>query len=174
MPTNAEVLTALLIRERKAIIRRLTPMLDQASAEDICQVVYLKVLAIPPELQIQQPRAYLYRLAWHEAVSLNRRAASELRLRADVAELLGDASAPDTAQTAIAQLELRNAIAAVKRLPPPLPRIFAMSIGQGLSTRAIGKQLGLPQSTVARYLERALARAMRHIEKNESLRHLQA
>ncbi len=157
MPTNAEVLTELLVRERRGLLRLLSHSLQPDSAEDVYQIIYLKVSALSADVDIQDARAYLYRLAYHEAISHGRRKASEQRLLADVAELLGEARVPDTAHTATTQIELRNAMRAILQLPQPTRQIFALSIYHDLSERAIAAQLGMSRATVARHLHRALA-----------------
>lgn len=156
MPTNAEVLTGLLVSERTGLLRLLGRSLNPDAAEDVYQGIYLKVSALPAEIRIEDARAYLYRLAYHEAISHGRRAASEQRLLAEVAQLLGQARVPDTAHTATAQIELRRAMRAVLQLPQPMRRIFALSVYQDLSERAIAAQLGMSRATVARHLRRAL------------------
>lgn len=156
MPTNAEVLTGLLVEERKGLLRLLTHYLSADAAEDVYQSIYLKVSSLKTTTQIQDARPYLYRLAYHEAVTYNRRTASEQRLLADVAELLGEGQVPDTARTAAAQIELCAVMRAVTELPQPSREIFVLSVYHELSERVIAARMGLSRSKVARHLSRAL------------------
>lgn len=165
MPTNAEVLTGLLVEERKGLLRLLNHYLSPDVAEDVYQAIYLKVSTLQSATQIQEPKPYLYRLAYNEAMTHGRRVQSEQRLLADVAELLGEAQEPDTAQVAAAQMELRAVMRAVMTLPQPAREIFSLSVYHDLSERAIAAKLGMSRAGVQRHLNRALERVARYRDK---------
>ena len=84
MPSNAATLTELLIRERPALLRRVQRILgSESSAEDVIQAVWFKARGVDSQQAIDNPRAYLYRLAINLATDHGREATRRNRLLAD-------------------------------------------------------------------------------------------
>ncbi|WP_411851130.1 RNA polymerase sigma factor [Stenotrophomonas sp. LGBM10] len=154
MPPNAVVLVELLIRERPALSRFLGRYLDPPSTEDTLQNLYLKASAVPGEPPIDDPRGYLYRMAYHHA--LNRRQA-DTRERRALAEAAreGAGEGTDGERTALAQAQLREITQTILALPEPVRRAFVLNRYMGLSEREIAARMGISKSLVGKHVLRA-------------------
>ncbi|KAG0747773.1 hypothetical protein G6F24_015497 [Rhizopus arrhizus] len=84
MSSNAATLTELLIRERSALRRRVQRILgSDGGAEDVIQAVWFKARGVDDSQAIDNPRAYLYRLAANLATDHGRESTRRNRLLAD-------------------------------------------------------------------------------------------
>lgn len=84
MSSNAASLTELLIRERPALLRRVQRILGgDNGAEDVIQAVWFKARGVDDSQAIDNPRAYLYRLAANLATDHGRESSRRNRLLAD-------------------------------------------------------------------------------------------
>lgn len=156
MPSNAAVLTSLLVTERERLLRYLGRYLDRATAEDALQSMYFKVIAVAGEPPIADARNYLYRLAHHHAVDQGRSEARRRKLREAAAACLEEEETPDTARVALARDELERVARAARALPEPSKRIFMLNRFEGLTQREIAQLLGVSSTTVEKHIQRAL------------------
>ena len=135
-------------------LRRLagTLVAGEAAAEDLFQDVWLAALRHPPASD-RPLRPWLGRVARNLASrfrrSMARRRANEAEVRP--AEPVRDASA------LTGEVEAQRVLAdAVLRLEEPLRTVVVMRYLHGEDSRAIGRQLGVPDGTVRWRLKRAL------------------
>ncbi|MPS69253.1 MAG: sigma-70 family RNA polymerase sigma factor [Novosphingobium sp.] len=159
MSTNAFVLSHLLLRERPSLLKRLRRMLrDERAAEDVTQGLWLKIQSVHDHPPIDNPGAYLHRLAMNAATDALR--ASKRRgalVEAEVADLLwveDDSPAPD--RIAIGRDMLERIMAALASLPEPTCSIFRLNRFEGLTQREIAARYGVSTTVVERHIRRAL------------------
>ncbi|MFT3763138.1 MAG: sigma-70 family RNA polymerase sigma factor [Pseudoxanthomonas sp.] len=158
MPTNAAVLTRMLIEQRGDLLRFLHRQLDRASAEDVAQSLYFKLLRVADEPPIENKRAFLFRMAANLATDHARVQTRLERLRGEVAAWLDEPSAvPDAQEVAARRQELQRIARAVAGLPAQTRRIFALNRFDGLTQRQIAERLQVSDTTVEKHIRRALA-----------------
>ncbi len=157
MPSNAATLTELLIRERPALLRRVQRILGgDSGAEDVIQAVWFKARGIDNQQSIDNPRAYLYRLAINLATDHGRESTRRNRLLAE--HYLWEEDEVSTEEQVMAQDELQRVLDAAGHLPEPTRSIFRLNRLQGLTQAEIARRLGVSVTTVENHVRSALAR----------------
>ena len=142
--------------EIKAFIRRKVGCADLAA--DVAQDAWVKLATATPAQPVDNPRAYLYRVASNMAVdSLRQTQSAQRRLSPDpIPETLaGDEPAADDAVLQRQRLALLRA--AVNELPPRCREVFLLHRFAGLSHADIAARLGITVSMVEKHMRRALA-----------------
>lgn len=158
MSSNASTLTDLLIRERPALLRLVQRILgSDGSAEDVIQAIWFKARGVDGSLTIDNPRAYLYRLATNLATDQGRERSRQARLLADH-YLWGPDEVLSTEEQAMAQDELQRVLAAADHLPEPTRTIFRLNRLQGLTQAEIARRRGVSVTTVENHVRAALQR----------------
>jgi RNA polymerase sigma factor (sigma-70 family) len=125
-------------------------------AADVTQDVWIKMATAAPGEPVDNPRAYLYRVAGNLAVDRLRRTA-RARLSPDpIPETLAcDAPSADDALFQRRRLALLRA--AVDELPPRCREAFLLHRFAGLSHVETAERLGVSVSMVEKHVRRALA-----------------
>ncbi|RMH87879.1 sigma-70 family RNA polymerase sigma factor [Lysobacter pythonis] len=157
MSSNAALLTELLIRERPALLRRVQRILGGGGAEDVIQAVWLRARAVDGAQAIDNPRAYLYRLAANLATDHGRESTRYSRLLAEH-YLWGPDEAISTEAQVMARDELQRVLEAAEHLPEPTRSIFRLNRLQGLTQAEIASRFGVSVTTVENHVRRALRR----------------
>lgn len=124
-------------------------------AEDAVQDTYLRLLEVQQrEEQVQDPRAFIHRVAGNLAIDTARR---ELRMGGDGPpdEALMD-PAPGPEQCVEAQDRLAQLDRALRELPPNARLALLLFRVDGLSHAQIAARLSVSESMVAKYLAQAL------------------
>lgn len=158
MPSNASTLTELLIRERPALLRLVRSILgSEGAAEDVVQSVWLKARAIDSTVQIDNPRAYLYRLVSNLATDHGREHTRRTRLLAEH-YLWGPDEVLSTEEQVTAQDELQRVLEAARHLPEPTRSMFRLNRLQGLTQAEVARRHGVSVTTVENHIRSALQR----------------
>ncbi|WP_024890435.1 RNA polymerase sigma factor [Luteimonas huabeiensis] len=158
MSSNAATLTELLIRERPALLRRVQRILgSRSAAEDVVQAVWFKARGADDGTAIDNPRAYLYRLATNLATDHGRESTRRSRLLAEH-YLWGPDEAISAEEQAMAQDELQRVLDAAGHLPEPTRTIFRLNRLQGATQAEIARRLGVSVTTVENHVRAALRR----------------
>jgi RNA polymerase sigma-70 factor (ECF subfamily) len=158
MSSNASTLTELLIRERPALLRLVQRILgNDGGAEDVIQAIWFKTRGIDNDQAIDNPRAYLYRLAANLATDHGRERTRRARLLADH-YLWGPDEVLSTEAQAMAQDELQRVLAAADHLPEPTRTIFRLNRLQGLTQAEVARRLKVSVTTVENHVRSALQR----------------
>ena len=158
MTTNASALTEMLIRERPALLRLVQRILgNDGGAEDVIQAIWLRARGVDSGQAIDNPRAYLYRLATNLATDHGRERTRRARLLAEH-YLWGPDEVLSTEEQAMAQDELQRVLAAAEHLPEPTRTIFRLNRLQGMTQADVAKRLKVSVTTVENHVRAALQR----------------
>jgi RNA polymerase sigma factor (sigma-70 family) len=137
-----------------------------SEADDLLQDLYLKVAAAPADDVIQQPLAYLYRLASNlmlDRIRGARRSAArdaEWRRTAHSPGVVEDlADEPPADQAVDARLRLQRVAVAISGLPPRVQEVFRLHKFEGLSHAEVAARLAISRSSV----EKHMIAALRHL-----------
>lgn len=138
---------------------------SESDAEEVIQNVFLKLWLQRENLpQIQNPGAWLNRLASNEALDFLRRKATRHKYLRTVDKAEAN---DDELHHALDAKELNRLIwEAVEKLPPARQEIFRLSRQEGKSRDEIAEQLGLSKHTVKNQMASALKFIQVYIEKN--------
>lgn len=143
-------------------IRRRVRM--ESDARDIAQETYLRFIRLAKPDAIDNPEAYLFRIAgnlvWEH--QLRQRAESKRAALNEPAEV--DANSLDLAVSA----ELAQRVRAVLDEIPPTPRAaLVLHLRDGLTCAAIGAQMGVSVSMVKKHLATALTYCRRRLRDQD-------
>lgn len=141
------------------LLRFLTRRTGSAErAADVAQDTYVRLAAISPAtLEIENPRAFVYRVAGNLAIDTMRR---EGRIAADSTFLEAGEAVPDPAPSpeaaSLARERLRLLEAALDELPSRARLALLLSRVEGRSFAEIAVQFQVSESMVAKYIAQAL------------------
>jgi len=141
------------------LVRFLTRRLKcEATAEDLAQDAYLRML------QSAQPIVNARAFLFHVGANL-------AKLRAEIHDLLsGSCEEALGERNAMAAERLRVIAAVLPTLPDRTREILLLSRLEGLSSREIGRRLGISGTAVEKHLQKALLRLMRASESAKAPR----
>ncbi len=152
---NPSSLADLLQLERSALLRWVHRLLGaDAGAEDVVQSIWLKARRADGG-SIDNPRAYLYRMASNLAADHHRDSARRARLLADH-YLHGPDEVISAEQQVIARDELERVLLAAERLPEPTRSIFRQHRLEGLTQAEVARRRGVSTTTVENHVREAL------------------
>jgi RNA polymerase sigma-19 factor, ECF subfamily len=128
-------------------------------ARDLAQEAYLRFLQLPPEREIDEPHAYLFRIAVNLVYELRRRREHRLisydselaEARANVAV---DGGATDPSEELVAAEQLSRLL---RQIPEGYRRVLILHKRDGLTYEEIANQLQISKQSVQKYLARAIA-----------------
>ncbi len=169
LPTKPTPLLATYLEQRATLVRLFARRTgDAAIAEDVVQDLYLRLEAVASEERIDNPLAYLLRMA--NNIYLNRiraRASERTRDRAwhDVShgggegeETVADQPSPEAEVSSRQQLLLL--VTTLKALPERTQAIFRLHKIEGLSQTEVARRLDISISSVEKHLSAALKHLM--------------
>jgi RNA polymerase sigma-70 factor (ECF subfamily) len=156
------------LSKRDDLVRFFTARLrSAAAAEDLVQDLYLRVANLEMTERVENPSAYLYRLATNLMLD---RLRSERRSGARDAAWLqshrvevggeGIADEPSPEQAAYARQRLSATARAIAELPPKTRRAFELHKLGGLTQEETAHALGVSRKTVEKQISTALQRLM--------------
>ncbi len=139
--------------------RYLTRRLNCAqTAADLTQEAFVRLMHGKPVDTMENPRAYLYRIASNLVADHFRGVKLEPRvIGATLWETVPD-DAPGPERALLARDEVRRLERAIDDLPPRQRQILLLHKFDGLSYGAIAERLNLSKNTVMVHMMRALAR----------------
>ncbi|MDD5277014.1 MAG: sigma-70 family RNA polymerase sigma factor [Methylovulum sp.] len=129
------------------------------TAEDLVQETYLRFLQHTTQETINNPRAYLYKMAAN--LGADRFRYDQVRSRhaanedIDFDQVAQPSPGPDADTDA--QQQLQRCLTALASLPDIYRHVFLLHRIDGMTHKEIGSALGLPRRTVERYCAKALA-----------------
>lgn len=138
--------------------------------EEIVQDVFLRIWQNRANLgDIENPSAYIYKMASNRTLDYIKQNASEIRMQVDVARKEGardkhitenDISFRET------DLLLKEA---VYNLPPQRKKVFVMIREDGLTHDEIATRLSISKHSVRNHMAEALREIRQHFRENDSL-----
>ena len=143
-----------IFHHRAALHRYLGKLTSGAEdIEDLVQETYVRIYALPDYLQVESPKALLFRIAHNLAVERARRQKSQATdTVADLEDLnVYSNEAPPDEQTD-ARRRFESFCAAVERLPPLCRRVFVLRKVHKLSHAEISEVLGVSESTIEKHV----------------------
>jgi RNA polymerase sigma-70 factor (ECF subfamily) len=130
--------------------RRLPQPID---AEDLAQEVYARLLRVEKLELIEEPQAYLYRVAVNVAAEWRMRAAQSKPHSSDELDALVAATTPETALSE-ADFE-RQLDGALREMTPMVRAVIYLKLRDGMSHEEIARHLGITTRMVRRLLTTA-------------------
>jgi RNA polymerase sigma factor (sigma-70 family) len=135
-----------LSRVRQALSSRLDRRED---IDDLAQEVYLRLLRVPQLDLVQNPQAYLYRVALNVAQEWRQRAAQSL----DHGVALDGLIAEDDPLDEVMRAELdANTYDILKALPLTLRTALILHVIDGLTYEQVAEHMGVSRRAVKRYV----------------------
>lgn len=129
----------------------------RADADDVIQDTYLRVRNMPSDTPIQNPQAYLFRMANNVAVD-------HVRRRNALERHISPIEFPDVGSGEVSVdrvIDYRQRLTALERVVADLParqrEAFLMHKFDGLSHQEIAAELGITRSAVEKLIMKALA-----------------
>lgn len=140
---------------------------SMAAAEDLAQDLYVRVASLEPGEPVENPSAYLYRLASNlmlDRLRSERRAGARdgAWLQSHRVEMGGEsvADAPSPEQSAVSRQRLAKMVEAMADLPPKTRRAFELHKLEGMTQEEAAQALGVSRKTVEKQISTALQRLM--------------
>ncbi|MAO57375.1 MAG: RNA polymerase subunit sigma-70 [Rhodospirillaceae bacterium] len=127
-------------------------------AADIVQETYVRAATATTDRNVDNPRAFLYRVAGNLAIDHLRREQRRQAIMADgrEADVVADAR-PGADQVLAAKQRVRRLMAIVDELPPKCREVFVLRRFDGLSQAEIADRLEISRNMVEKHLRKALA-----------------
>ncbi|RME67122.1 MAG: RNA polymerase sigma factor [Alphaproteobacteria bacterium] len=131
---------------------------SEADADEVLQETYIRVSTLDDPSAIDNPRAYVFRIATNLGIDrgreLTRRRALFVHDDGVAQSVPSDQPSPE--QVAINRTRLRLIHEALLELPAKCRQAFLLSRRDGLTYKEIGARLGVSDNMVKKYLVRAL------------------
>jgi RNA polymerase sigma-70 factor (ECF subfamily) len=148
---------------------------SMAAAEDLVQNLYLRIANLSPGERVENPSAYLYRLASNlmlDRLRSDRRSAARdgAWLHSHRTEMGGESVAeePSAEQTVSARQRLARMADAITELPPKTRRAFELHKLEGKTQEETAQVLGVSRKTVEKQIAAALLRLAEKMAENTS------
>jgi RNA polymerase sigma-70 factor (ECF subfamily) len=148
---------------------------SMAAAEDLVQDLYVRVAALDSEEPVENPSAYLYRLASNlmlDRLRSDRRstARDSAWVQSRSVELHGEAVAdePSAEQNVAGRQRLALLTRAIADLPPKTRRAFELHKLEGLTQEETARVLGVSRKTVEKQISSALQRLLARLGEDSS------
>lgn len=151
----------------KKFLARFLPV--QQDIEDVAQEAYLRAYVAEQRQSIEQPKAFLFRVAKNLALT---RLSRKSRRITDYIEEAGESVVVDTSPASDEELEAQQCFGlyceAVASLPEKCRQVFLLRKVHGLSHKEIGERLGLSISSVEKYLREGILACRAHVTHHEA------
>ncbi len=134
-------------------------------AEEIVQELFLSLwLKKESAAGIENPRAYIFRMAANKATNWIKKEAIKARHETNVVATLKDDY--NTAEDTLAIKEIQEVVnKAVEELPPQQKIVYKLNRQEGLRNEEIAAQLNISEKTVKNHLTEALKTIRQHLQK---------
>lgn len=158
------IVAALYVQHADELRRFLTGVLrDGQQAGDVLQTTFVRLVEGGHRTQEESRKAWLFRVAYNEAMAVRRRQATGDRVTRDSAWSRSGAAA--AADEPLLRFEKVEAVRqAVERLPKEQQDIVRMRIYEEKTFAVIAEQLGIPLGTALGRMRAALAKLRRCLD----------
>ena len=148
---------------------------SMTAAEDLVQDLYVRVASLDSDEPVENPSAYLYRLASNlmlDRLRSDRRsgARDSAWVQSQRLELGGEAVAdePSAEQNVAGRQRLAQLTRAIADLPPKTRRAFELHKLEGLTQEETARALGVSRKTVEKQISAALQRLLARLGEDSS------
>lgn len=148
---------------------------SMAAAEDLAQDLYIRVASLDSGERVENPSAYLYRLASNlmlDRLRSDRRAGARDSAWVQTGRLEiggeGVADEPSAEQSVAARQRLAQVARAIADLPPKTKRAFELHKLEGLTQEETARALGVSRKTVEKQISAALQRLVARLADDSS------
>jgi RNA polymerase sigma factor (sigma-70 family) len=164
--SHEDKFTSLFISLRSSLARTVRGIVPPKEVEDIVQETYVRAFQSTKKDAVQEPRAFLFKIAKNLALDYARKAENRLASNTDPAESLEDEllSLNPTLDEAVSREEFSIFCDAVRRLPVQRRRVFVLKRVYGYTQREIATQMQISEKTVERHLTLAMQNCMEYIQ----------
>lgn len=142
----------------------------QQDIEDVAQEAYLRAYVAEQRESIEQPKAFLFRVAKNLALT---RLARKSRQITDYIEEAGDIAGMETAASSDEEIEAQQCFSlyceAVASLPAKCRQVFLLRKVHGLCHKEIAERMALSVSSVEKYLREGILACQAHVRAHEGL-----
>lgn len=142
----------------------------QQDIEDVAQEAYLRAYIAEQRESIEQPKAFLFRVAKNLALT---RLSRKSRQITDYIEEAGDSAGLETAAASDEELEAQQCFGlyceAVASLPVKCRQVFLLRKVHGLGHKEIAERMALSVSSVEKYLREGIRACQEHLRAHEDL-----
>ncbi|MGZ3274687.1 MAG: RNA polymerase sigma factor [Caulobacteraceae bacterium] len=148
---------------------------SMTAAEDLVQDLYVRVASLESDEEIENPSAYLYRLASNlmlDRLRSDRRsdARDSAWSQSQRLEMGGEAVAdePSAEQNVAGRQRMAQLARAIGDLPPKTRRAFELHKLEGLTQEETARALGVSRKTVEKQISAALQRLLAKLNEDSS------
>jgi len=138
--------------------------------EDVAQETYLRAFVAEQRQVIEQPKAFLFRIAKNVALTKLSRKSRQIT---DYIEEASASAVLETAASTDEELEAQQYLAlyceAIAALPEKCRQILLLRKVHGLKHKAIAEQMGLSLSSVEKYLRQGVLACQAHLREHEGV-----
>jgi RNA polymerase sigma-70 factor (ECF subfamily) len=128
----------------------------------VVQEVYCRMLELERFDHIEDPRAYLFRMARNvELARVRRNRVVSITAMQNLDELHVEDGAPDPETAAVARLQLGHVLDLIRRLPERCRRVVELRKVHGLSQAETAKTLGVSENIVEKETAKGLTAVLR-------------
>ena len=154
-PIDPAVVAGLYVQHSEELRRFLTGVLrDPELASEVLQGAFAKAVDLGQTVQTDSLKAWLFRVAYNEALAIRRRKAVHERA---TRELLADAPLSEGPEASLVRFETVERVrAALELLPAEQREVVRRRIYEGQKFATIAHQTGLPLGTVLTRMKLAL------------------
>ena len=165
---DPSVVAALYIEHGEELRRFLLGILRDAQlTSDVLQVTFTKLVERGHETRSQSRKAWLFRVAYHEAMAYRRRQGVGDRVLRNVAWHTNGASGP--AEEPLLRLEAVQSVRdALEHLPPEQRQVVRMRIYEEKTFAVIAKELKIPLGTALGRMRAALIKLRARLTNSET------
>ena len=141
--------------------------LREEAVDDLVQLVYLRLLVYSPPRPIDDPRLFMYRVAWNVLRDENQRVRRERTITCDPRELgrLAETTGSLWVDDSTAELSQGQLEQVLRQLPRAWQFAFLGQYRDGHSYKEIAEQMGVSSHAVKKYIVKALHHFRSHFNE---------
>ncbi|HEY5315142.1 MAG TPA: RNA polymerase sigma factor [Pirellulales bacterium] len=161
------IVAALFVKHADELRRFLTGVLrNHEQASDVMQLAFAKTLEQGHTAQAASLKSWLFRVAYHEAMTLKRRQAVESRAANELAAR-GQREQRNPAMQVVDRETVERVRAAMDRLPSEQRQVVRLRMHEQKKFATIAEELDLPLGTVLTRMQLALRKLRKLLESDE-------
>ena len=156
--------------ENRAFIKRFLGRFfsDRQDIEDVAQEAYLRAYAAEQQKEIEQPKAFLFRIAKNLALTKLTKKSEKIT---DFIEECGASVVIEYGASADSEVEALQSLGlycdAVATLPEKCRQVFLLRKVHGLAHKEIAERMSLSVSSVEKYLHRSVLECKAYVQEHE-------